>query len=175
MINKLVDYKSESILAWNKYLQGKEKDLNDLDKVMEHWKNFNYKRTGLKVCFNKPGLNKWLNQWYSYGGALADRILEILNMTNVEFVETYRHHIITVENCTFWEDDNSIIYYKLILISTMLCLNEVETFTKETGNEDFSSYTVYYYLNAGDVYNKTLIYNIDSKEIFLGCPGDLME
>ena len=175
MNNKLVNYKEQSIKEWTEYLQ--RKDLSNLDKVIyEYWTDFNFKRTGIKVCFNKDELKKWLQQWYEFGGALADRILEILNMTPEEFQATYEVTIISkFDQYTFWEDHNSILYYKMIIINNMLDLHGVESFVKENESEDFSTQTVYEYINAGDIYNTTLIYNYDSHEITMGCSGDFME
>lgn len=112
---------------------------------------------------NKANIQKYIvSRYYSDGKAITNKIIEIINMNTSKFLEEFEE-ILLKNSITIYPYDTTIGFYKLLIINKILKLYGIET------------YHHYHYINSGDIYNTTLIFDFEKIKFYVGCIGDEME
>ena len=99
---------------------------------------------------------------YSDGKTITNRIVGIINMNTSEILDNFEE-LLLKDFFTVYIDTKSINYYKMFIFNRLLNLYGVESFKH------------FEYINSGDIYNTTIISNIDTGKFYIGAIGDIME
>lgn len=97
---------------------------------------------------------------------LSKQVYKILRLNTDNFLKKYEYELLYALNGfrLYNIDKNNIAYYKMLIVNKLINLYGIE-FLKDR----------YYYINAGDTYNTTILYNIKKDKFFVSSWGSVVE